>query len=261
MALEPAVTTGPSDRIGAHSDSAPRAVELPPQLPLVYVPLYRVLKPMFRVYFRMPVAGLEHLPGDGRYLIASNHLSMLDWAFLWYHLPLTTRFLIGRIHDQLPVRIICRLVGPITLSSSGFDMAGSPTAHALLARGGPLIVFPEGGITRTGRPQMGRPGIIRLAAAARVPIVPVALRGADAALPLGRFAPRRRTVAAAFGAPLPPPPDGLGRDQEIGLANRLMEHITALFDGTPPPDGWGALAAADLPRSERTAQPPDGTHG
>jgi 1-acyl-sn-glycerol-3-phosphate acyltransferase len=212
------------------------AAEMPPQLRFIYVPLYRILKPLFRLYFGMGHEGLEHLPSGGRYLIASNHLSMLDWAFLWYYLPLTTRFVIGRIHDnQTPVRVLCRIIGPVPLSATQFDLAGSPLAHAVLSAGGPLIVFPEGGISRSGRPQLGRPGIIRLAAAAQVPIVPVALRGPTDALPLGTFMPRRRRVTAAFGRPLPPPPPTLDRDGEIALANRLMTHITALLDGAPLP--------------------------
>lgn len=214
--------------------------ELPPQLRFVYLPLYRILKPLFRLYFGMESEGLAHLPSGGRYLIASNHLSMLDWAFLWYYLPLTTRFVIGRIHDQIPIRVLCRIIGPVPLAASQFDLAGSQPAHGVLSAGGPLVVFPEGGISRSGRPQLGRPGIIRLAAAAQVPIVPVALRGPGQALPLGSFMPRAKRVAATFGPPLPPPPATLDRDGEIALANHLMQQITALFDGTPLPSrGWG----------------------
>jgi 1-acyl-sn-glycerol-3-phosphate acyltransferase len=224
----------------ADARTAPGAAELPPQLRFVYVPLYRILKPLFRLYFGMGHEGLEHLPSGGRYLIASNHLSMLDWAFLWYYLPLTTRFVIGRIHDdQMPIRVLCRIIGPVPLSATQFDLGGSPFAHAVLSRGGPLIVFPEGGISRSGRPQLGRPGIIRLAAAAQVPIVPVALRGPTEALPLGTFVPRPRRVAAVFGRPLPPPPAALDREGEIALANRLMTHIGALLDGAPlASPGW-----------------------
>jgi 1-acyl-sn-glycerol-3-phosphate acyltransferase len=219
---------------------APRGGVIPPQLPFIYIPLYRILKPLFRLYFGMEGTGVEHLPSGGRYLIASNHLSMLDWAFLWYYLPLTTRFVIGRIHDdQTAIRVLGRIIGPVPLSTTHFDLGGSPPAHAVLATGGPLIVFPEGGISRSGRPQLGRPGVIRLAAAAQVPIVPVALRGPNDALPLGRFLPRRRRIAAAFGRPLPPPPAGLDREGEIAMANRLMDHITALLDGGAAlPRGW-----------------------
>jgi len=233
-------TSVPDEGVQAAAAGGNGRVELPARLRFLLVPLYLTLKPLLRLYFRMRAEGLEHLAPDGRYLIASNHLSMLDWAFLWCFLPLSTRFVIGRIHDQLPVRLLCRIIGPVVLSATHFDLGGSPFAHAVLAAGGPLVVFPEGGISRSGRPQMGRPGIIRLAAAAQVPIVPVALRGPPEALPLGHFLPRPRPIALAFGPPLPPPAAGLGRDAEIALANQLMTHITALLDGTSlPPPGWG----------------------
>ena len=237
--MSEAGATRDAERTGARTPTG--AAPMPPQLRFIYVPLYRILKPLFRLYFGMQHEGVEHLPSGGRYLIASNHLSMLDWAFLWYYLPLTTRFVIGRIiDDKIPIRMVCRIIGPVPLSATHFDLGGSPFAHAVLSAGGPLIVFPEGGISRDGRPQLGRPGIIRLAAAAQVPIVPVALRGPREALPLGTFLPRRRRVAAVFGPPLPPPPKNLDRDGEIKLANRLMMHITALLDGAPlPSPEWG----------------------
>jgi hypothetical protein len=38
---------------------------------------------------------------------------MLDWAFRYY-LPLTTRFVIGRIiDDKIPIRMVCRIIGPV----------------------------------------------------------------------------------------------------------------------------------------------------
>jgi 1-acyl-sn-glycerol-3-phosphate acyltransferase len=107
------------------------------------------------------------------------------------------------------------------------------TARAVLAAKEPLILFPEGGISRTGRPGRAQPGIIALAAAARVPIVPVAIRGAFEAFPRDRRVPRRGRVTVAFGAALPPPP--IDRRRQQALADRLMDHIRALLDGAPQP--------------------------
>src|ERR1700710_1490499 len=45
------------------------------------------LRPLFRVFFRPVVVGVEHIPRTGGALLASNHLSMCDSLFL----PIMTR--------------------------------------------------------------------------------------------------------------------------------------------------------------------------
>ena len=43
---------------------------------------YIVLGPVLRLIFRPQVEGLEHVPGDGAVIIASNHLSFADSIFM-----------------------------------------------------------------------------------------------------------------------------------------------------------------------------------
>ena len=214
------------------------ARERPRALPAQRAALHHVsralLRPLFRVYFRMRAEGREHLPARGAYLLAPNHVSMLDWAFLSYFLPRLTRFVVHReYYDDPLMGFGLRVNGAIPIRTDRPDLAAMRTARAVLAAGEALILFPEGAISRNGRPGVALPGIIALAAAADVPIVPVAIRGAFEAFPRWRRLPRRRPVTVAFGAPLPPPRAGRHRHQQ--LADDLMGHITALLDGRPQP--------------------------
>jgi 1-acyl-sn-glycerol-3-phosphate acyltransferase len=198
-----------------------------------------LLRPVFRAAFGMQASGLEHLPAHGPYILAANHVSMLDWAFLSYYLPDLVRFVVHREYWDHPLLGIgLRFNGAVPLRTGAPDGAAFRLALAVLADGEPLIMFPEGAISRSGRPQRGQPGIIALAAAARVPIVPAALRGAFEAFPRHRRLPRPRPVRLAVGAPLPPPapPD---RAAQRALAGGLMRHIGALLDGVAaPPPPW-----------------------
>jgi 1-acyl-sn-glycerol-3-phosphate acyltransferase len=74
-------------------DAASAASTRGPSLPTPPTPRRRfhqtgrfLLRPLFRALFGMEGEGLEHVPRHGPYLLASNHVSMLDWAFLSYYM-------------------------------------------------------------------------------------------------------------------------------------------------------------------------------
>jgi 1-acyl-sn-glycerol-3-phosphate acyltransferase len=238
-----------------------RSHVLPPQRPWLHHASRSLLRPVFRLYFGMRAEGLARLPAQGPYLLAPNHVSMLDWAFLSYFLPRLTRFVVHReYYDQPAIGFGLRVNGAIPVRTGRPDLGAMRSARAVLAAGEALILFPEGGISRTGRPGPAQPGIIALAATAGAPIVPVAIRGAFEAFPRWRRLPRPRRITVAFGSPLPPPPLAACRRHHQVFADRLMEHIAALLDGRPQPSsGWPSEAIGTSPGgaapAEATARP------
>jgi 1-acyl-sn-glycerol-3-phosphate acyltransferase len=212
-----------------------RPVVVPRRTPVIHHTLRWLLRPVFRAYFGMRGEGREHVPTYGRFVIAPNHVSMLDWAFVSYFLRWQVRFLVDRSywdHPQLGTWL--RFNGAVPVQTGRPDPRAIRLACAVLAGGEPLIVFPEGRISRTGRPQDAQPGLVHIAAAARAPIVPVAIRGAFESFPRSRRFPRPGRVTVAFGRPLPPPPGAASRGAQQAQADGLMAHITALFDGREP---------------------------
>ena len=208
---------------------------LPAQRPRLHRLARLLLRPLFLLYFRMRSEGLANLPRDGRFLIAPNHVSMLDWAFITYFLPRVVRFLVDHSFYDVPVLGLgLRVNGAIPIRTGQPDARALRLAHAVLAADEPLIVFPEGAISRTGRPLPAQPGIISLAARTGTPIVPVAVRGAFEAFPRWRRIPRPGRVTVVFGRPLPPPPPTDDRDARRAQAAGLMAHIAELLDGREP---------------------------
>jgi len=210
-------------------------VRLPEQHPALHHVARSVLRPFFRLYFRIRGEGLANLPTGGPYLLAPNHVSMLDWAFISYFLPYLVRFVVDRSFYDLPVfGFWLRVNGAIPIRAGRPDAHALRLAHAVLESGEPLIVFPEGAISQTGRPLRAQPGIISLAAATGAPILPVAVRGAYEAFPRWRRVPRPRAVTVVFGRPLPPPPSDADRAARREHADGLMTHIAGLLDGRQP---------------------------
>ncbi len=197
-----------------------------------------LLRPLFRALFGMQATGLEHLPQRGAYILAANHVSMLDWAFLSYYLPDLIRFVVHREYWDHPLLGVgLRFNGAVPVRTGAPDATAFRLALKVLEKDEPLIMFPEGAISRSGRPQRGQPGVIALAAAAQVSIVPAAIRGAFEVFPRHRRVPRSGSVSVAFGAPLSPPQPAQ-RGAQRALANNLMQQIGALLDGMSAAPAW-----------------------
>jgi 1-acyl-sn-glycerol-3-phosphate acyltransferase len=186
---------------------------------------------MFKLFFGMRSEGLARLPARGPYIIAPNHVSMLDWAFVSYFLGTLTRFVAHREYFEQPILGFgLRVNGAIAVNGGRPEPTTMRILQSILRSGEPLILFPEGAISRNGRPGRGQPGIIHLAATTEVPIVPVAIRGAHEAFPRHRTVPRPGRVRVIFGEPLPPPP-ATDRPGQQDCVARLMGHIAQLLDG------------------------------
>jgi 1-acyl-sn-glycerol-3-phosphate acyltransferase len=209
----------------------------PPRHPVVHHAIRLFLWPILRSYFRMRAVGRERVPRRGPFLLAANHVTMLDWAFVSLFLSRQVRFVVDRTYYDHPVLGIgLRIDGAVPVRLRPPDLQAIRTARAVLRAGDALAVFPEGRISLTGRPQRPQPGIIALASATRTPIVPVALRGAFDAFPRWSRFPRPGRVTVVFGRPLDPPPARLDREGQQAHAERLMGHIGALLDGVEQPE-------------------------
>ena len=162
-----------------------------------------------RRWWRVEVLGLEHVPDDRAVLFVANHSGLLPWDGLLLSDTIAAehgevrrpRFLIADWLITLP------FVQP-ALARLGGVRACRENAERLLEAGLSVIAFPEGvkGAAKTFRDRyrlqrFGRGGAVRLALAADVPIVPVAIVGAEEAHPI-LF--KVETPARALGLPFLP---------------------------------------------------------
>ncbi|MGL5857524.1 MAG: lysophospholipid acyltransferase family protein [Angustibacter sp.] len=114
----------------------------------------------------------------------------------------------------------------------------SSTPGELLDGGWNVVVFPEGSRSPDGWARPFKHGAAFLAVRHQIPVVPVAIRGAFAAMPRGRAwpVPGRPAVTVRFGQPLRPA-DGegareLGPRIEAAVAQLLDEDTSTWWDAT-----------------------------
>lgn len=191
-----------------------------------------MLGPLADLYFRMQASGQERLP-EGPFILAANHASLLDWLFVARFVPRPVRFVLTReFFDQRGLTWAYRRLGVIPVRGGRIELSAVRQLLATLERGEIVGFFPEGRISRDGALLPAEPGVIALAARARVAIVPVGVRGAFAAFPRDAWVPRPRPVRVRFGDPLAVPSGALAdREAQRRLAAELMRRIDELRAG------------------------------
>ncbi len=151
----------------------------------------RAYKPLYDTWHRVEWEGLEHIPTTGGALLVSNHAGAIpsDAPAIMHgietELERPVYGLADELFKQLPV------VGTLW-SRVGGVLAHPDNAYRILREQQQLaLVFPEGtkgtGKTYGERYQLrrfGRGGFVQIAMRAGVPIVPIAVVGAEEAMPI-----------------------------------------------------------------------------
>lgn len=193
------------------------------------------LRPLVRNETAPKIHGLENLDGlEGPVVFISNHTSHLDASLILTSLPRRWRektatgaaadYFFDTWWKSVGTALVYNAF-PIDRTGRG---RGTTDAARMLDEGWNLIVFPEGTRSKDGWVQRFRTGAARLAVQHRVPVVPIAIRGAYAAMPKGRNWPRpgRLPISVRFGRPLRPEE---GEDHR-SLTRRMFQAVAQLFD-------------------------------
>lgn len=200
---------------------------------------HRIASPATMLYLRPRVTGLENVPAEGAFLIASNHLALLDSYMIPVVCPRGMRFIAkdDYWHRTGPIgwvqRSFFEAIGtvPVDRDTLASKQGALKAALEILRDGDGFAIYPEGTRSRDGRLYEGRQGAAWLAMEADCPVIPVGLKGTDTVLRRGRLLPERRTLTLRFGAPIHPRdidpslPTGVRRRM---LTSRIMDAIGEL---------------------------------
>jgi 1-acyl-sn-glycerol-3-phosphate acyltransferase len=95
-----------------------------------------------------------------------------------------------------------RKIGMFPLRQDVADAAAVRTMVELYRNGRLVIIYPEGGRTKTGELQPFFPEFTRLMIKLKAPMIPAGIAGAASVLPIGSYIPQpNRRVAIAYGEP------------------------------------------------------------
>jgi 1-acyl-sn-glycerol-3-phosphate acyltransferase len=202
-------------------------------------------------------SGLENVPPRGAFVYCSNHQSLVDILVLGSVLPGDYKWAAKRSLMKIPfLGWHLRLAGHVAVDrASGASAAADAIARfeEVLARGKPLLVFPEGTRSEDGIVRDFKIGGFCAAVRQGVPIVPVALEGTHRLMKKGAFDlghGAMRQVALKVGAPILARSDGSETARIDDLRERTRAAILELHRSI-----GGNVAeerAASAPRLQRS---------
>ena len=195
-----------------------------------------ILRPVvWHTLVTVTVRGQENVRNvSGGYVVVANHSSHLDTPLIMGGLPRKiVRYLAAGAPADYFFDVWWRR-GLTALFFNAFPVqrtAGghrSISAKALLQRGIPLLVFPEGTRAKDGNFGQFKPGAAALASSCDVPCIPVALVGVYLAHPRGTNWPKRGRlpVGVIIGEPM----RALTGENPVDFTTRIKAEITRLRD-------------------------------
>jgi 1-acyl-sn-glycerol-3-phosphate acyltransferase len=200
--------------------------------------LYRCAQTIFFLYFkifhRFRVSGLEHVPSDGAFLLASNHVSFFDPPALGCRVPRDLHYFARKSLFKGLLGKLITAFNSIPVDRESSDVSSFKKALKVLKEGSPLLVFPEGTRSLDGSLQAAKAGVGLIAIKAGVPILPARVIGGFEILGKGSKWPKLgHRLTVVYGPllqieTLDPGPKTEKRSQTV--ADAIMEAIGKLGD-------------------------------
>jgi 1-acyl-sn-glycerol-3-phosphate acyltransferase len=187
---------------------------------------------------RPTVAGMTHLPA-GPCVIVANHASYLDGIILTAVLPPRFTFVIKREMTRVPfAHFLLRRLGSEFVERSDQKRRASDARRIVrkATNKRSLAFFPEGTFKREPGLRRFHFGAFTAARRARLPLVPVIIRGSRTALPANQFLPVRSSIEVIIRPGIDPQIDGKSANDLMNACRwRILEEldepdVTGTFD-------------------------------
>jgi 1-acyl-sn-glycerol-3-phosphate acyltransferase len=160
--------------------------------------IYRISRTFFilliKLVSRTRIYGTENIP-EPPYIIASNHASMIDpplisYAFISHDIDYVAK---NKLFTMPVIGRWTRMVNCIPVDRNGGNVFCLREALRRIRNGRVVCIFPEGGRTIDGKMSEAEQGVGFLVHKARVPVVPVYIRGSFETLPKHKKIPSFRS--------------------------------------------------------------------
>ena len=195
-----------------------------------------LIRLLLRLLTRVEIRGKENVPTSGNFIIASNHLGLVD-AFLPFYLLDNSNLvlLVGEKWEKVAImRWLGRQLNFIFVDRFNPDLKAIRHVISRMKQGEVLVITPEGTRSKVGYLIEGKPGVSYLAAKLGYPILPAGIAGSFDKIFFEQLKRLRRphiTVNVGPSFILPPlPTESQGREEALKAdTDEIMCRIAALL--------------------------------
>jgi 1-acyl-sn-glycerol-3-phosphate acyltransferase len=206
------------------------------------------------IFFRARAIRAERVPPQGPVIIAPNHFSHMDHFFVGDPLRRSVRFMAKSQMFKPPLQWVFTHGGVFPVRRGHRDEKAFDTARAVLEQGGCVVMYCEGGRSRTGQlAEEPKRGIGRLALETGATVVPTAIYGSSQVRNWKRLQFPKVTIL--FGDPLRwEAVEVPTRDQQQAVADEIHTRIRELYGVLDTVGRKGAIERERARRRPATAQ-------
>jgi 1-acyl-sn-glycerol-3-phosphate acyltransferase len=189
------------------------------------------------ILYRTRSRDAGRVPRCGPAILAPNHFSAMDHFFCGIYLRRRVRFMAKSQLFRGPLGWILIHGGAFPVQRGRRDERSIDTALGILRDGGVVVIYPEGGRSRSASIQEhARPGVGRLALESGAPVIPVAIHGSARARNWKRLQFPKVTVsygeAMCFERIAPS-----GRERSQAVAEEVLARVRELYAELEHPAG------------------------
>ena len=133
---------------------------------------------LFHILGKVELYGLDKIPTDHQYVVAFNHVSMVEVPFIGSFWPAILEIIGATVVWERPVHaFVAKGWSGIQVYREGFDREVFQKVIQVFESGRSLMISPEGTRSRTTGMQRGKPGVAYIVDKVKVPVIPVAVVG------------------------------------------------------------------------------------
>lgn len=133
-----------------------------------------ILLVIFKLLYRVEVCGIENIPAEGKIIICSNHVSMLDPITVAISVPRRIYFMAKKeLFEKRFFGSLLKKLGAFPVDRDGSDLAAIRNSLKILKCEDALGIFPEGTRIKKQDVDNAKPGIAMISIKGKSPIIPI----------------------------------------------------------------------------------------
>ncbi len=217
------------------------------QLSLKVAIFRRIFRPIFRFIFHLisevRITGAANIPVNGPYIIAINHISIIEPPFVIAFWPVAPEAVGAKdIWERRGQSLLAKFYGGIQVHRGEYDRKLIETMIRVIESERPLLIAPEGGRSHIPGMRPALPGVAYLIDKSGAPVLPVGVIGSTDDFLHQAMRLKRPLLEMRIGKLTKlPPVEGRGEERRNALkknADLIMYKVAELL----PPTYQGVYA-------------------